>query len=248
MMRQLRDKKTMQVILWLLIAAFVIGFLFLAGGRWMMKDDTRNLVAQVGERNITYAEFDQAYKPASERLYSAKEAEPSSGEVAALKKQVLERLIDNAILEKTAKDMGINVSIEEIAASIQRQPYFTGDDGKFDRNRYMKVLQDNQLTPDEFEAAQGQQILLQKIHAILDDSMLYTSDDLAEYGNLLNRQLKASYVVLAEKNFEKDIPMKDGISKNITRTTATSTTIRNARKSATSCWLCRAVPPWTRKK
>ncbi len=209
MMRQLRDKKTMQVILWGLIAAFVVGFVFLAGGRWMMKEDTRNLVAQVGDKNITYAEFDQAYKPASERLYSAKDSEPSSEEVASLKKQVLEHVIDNTILEKTAKDMGISVSIEEIAATIQRQSYFNGDNGKFDRTRYIQVLQANQITPEEFEAAQGQQILLQKIHSILDDSMLYTTDDLTEYSQLLGRQLKARYIVLVEKKFEKEIPIKD---------------------------------------
>jgi peptidyl-prolyl cis-trans isomerase D len=203
MMSTLRDKKTMQFILWILIAAFVIGFLFLAGGRWLIKEDTRNLVATVGDEKITYSDFSKVYQPASDRLYGSKTTEPTQEEIANLKKQVLNRLIDNVILEKTAAKLGITVSLEEIAASIQRQNYFLDENGKFDKNRYYQVLQSNQLTPEEFEASERNQILQQKIHSVLNDGILFTNQDVDNYKNLLSRDLKAVFVVMNPEKYEQ---------------------------------------------
>lgn len=193
----------MQFILWILIAAFVIGFLFLAGGRWLIKEDTRNLVATVGDEKITYSDFSKVYQPASDRLYGSKTTEPTQEEIANLKKQVLNRLIDNVILEKTAAKLGITVSLEEIAASIQRQNYFLDENGKFDKNRYYQVLQSNQLTPEEFEASERNQILQQKIHSILNDGILFTNQDVDNYKNLLSRDLKAVFVVMNPEKYEQ---------------------------------------------
>ena len=152
MMRTLRDKKTVQFIIWGVIAAFV-GIIFFA---WGMKytgagsQRDPNLVAQVGDIRITTSDFDNTYRPALDKLYSTKGETPSSSEIEKLQQEILDRLVDEAILEQTAQKLGVVVSNDELAASIQRQPYFMDSNGHFDKNRYYQILQANRLTVDLF--------------------------------------------------------------------------------------------------
>ncbi len=210
-MRTLRDKKTMHVILWLLIAAFVIGFLFLASGRWLMKGNTQdpNTLAQIGDQKISYSDFDKAYQPAYDNLFGRAEIEPSPEQTKHLKEEVLNQLIDEAILEKTAEKLGLSVSMDEVASAIQKSSYFQDESGKFDANIYFKLLQQNNLTPALFEASQQRQMLIQKIQGLLDQSYLYAPSDVESFKTFLNRDLKASYISLSPSSYEKNITVHE---------------------------------------
>lgn len=211
MMRTLRDKKTMHIILWLLIAAFVIGFLFLASGRWLLKGDSRdpNALAQIGNDKITYADFDKIYQSAYENLFGRGEAEPTQEQTKHLKEQVLDQLIDDQIMEKTAQKLGVSVSMEDVATAIQKSRYFQDESGKFDSNTYFKVLQQNNLTPAQFEASQQRQMLVQKIQGLLNESYLYSPSDVENYRVFLNRNLKANYISLNGKTYEKNLKIAE---------------------------------------
>ena len=104
MMRQLRDKKTMQVILWLVVVFFV-GTIFLAWGMKFKGPASRdpNLLAKVGEENISYAQFNKVYQPALDRLYGSRNETPSEEETKTLKGEVLDRLVEDAILRLEAQ-------------------------------------------------------------------------------------------------------------------------------------------------
>lgn len=211
MMRTLRDKKTMQIILWLLIAAFVIGFLFLGTASRWLKADARdpNTLAQIGNQKITYAEFDKAYQPAYDNSFGRAEIEPTQEQTKHLKQQVLDKLIDETILERTATTLGISVSMDDVATAIQRSQYFQDENGKFDPNQYFKILQQNNLTPAQFEASQQSQMLAQKIQGILDESYLYAPSDVESYRVFLNRNLKASYFSLDPTADEKKLKVRE---------------------------------------
>lgn len=210
MMRTLRDKKTMQVILWLLIAAFVIGFLFLAGGRWFMRE-TRdpNTLAQVGDQTITYVEFNEAYQQNYDNLFGRTEIEPTEEQTKHLRQQVLDQLIDNAILARAAKNLGVSISMDDVANMIQRSQYFMDESGKFDPKLYFNFLQQKNFTPAQFEALQQGQMLVQKIQSLLDEGFLYAPSDLEAYRVFLNRELQALYISLNTASFVKGIQVRE---------------------------------------
>lgn len=213
MMRALRDKKTMHVILWILLFVFVVlGVFFGFGMRnvsFTGRDDASVYAAKVGDGGVTRTDFDRTYQQALDRLYAANPEGPTSEESKRLQEQILDTLIDDTILEQTAQKLGITVTDEELAASIRRQPYFTDKDGSFDKDKYLQVLQSNQLTADQYENSERRQILMQKIHAVLTDSVLYTNNEMGHYASLLNRDLKAVYVSLDESAYEKNINAKE---------------------------------------
>src|SRR5579883_2524969 len=126
MMRALRDKKTMHVVLWFLVAVFVGSVFFVFGMKYTAGNKTDpNLVAKVGDGGITRGEFNKAYQPILDKIYAAEPEGPTSGETQHLQEQVLNSLIDDLVLETTAQKLNISVSDEELAATIRRQPYFT---------------------------------------------------------------------------------------------------------------------------
>jgi peptidyl-prolyl cis-trans isomerase D len=207
MLSTLRDKKTMQIVLWLLVVAFV-ATIFIAWGAnstLLRNNADPNVVAKVGSENITYSDLDKVYQPQLDRLYNTLGEAPSSDQIASLKKHALDSLIENSIMSQTAKKLGISVSDEELAASLQRLSYFKDDNGKFSKDKYLQVLQANQITPSDFEASERSELLYEKVRSSLADSVINTSDELADYKNLLNREIKVQYLSLNPKDYENTL-------------------------------------------
>jgi len=201
----------MHVVLWFLVAVFVGSIFFVFGMKYTAgnKNDP-NLVAKVGDDGVTRAEFNKAYQPLVEKIYAAKPEGPTAEETQRLQQQVLDSLIDNLILESTALKLNISISDEELAATIRRQPYFMDKSGNFDKDKYAQVLQMNNMTIDQFEASQRQDLLVGKIRSVLLDGILFTPGELDNYISLMNRDLKAAYVTLDESAYEKNIkPTED---------------------------------------
>jgi peptidyl-prolyl cis-trans isomerase D len=211
MLSTLRDKKTMKIILWGLVVAFV-ATIFIAWGAGSTLQKNRmdpNVIAKVGTQEITYADFNKIYQPELDRLYKIQSEAPSSDQLENLKKNVLDSLVDNTIMTQTAKKLGVNISDEELAAALQHEPYFNDDKGKFSKEKYLQVLQANQMTPAQFEDSERSEMLLQKIRSILIDGIIYTSDELADYKNLIDRDIKAKYITLNPKDYEKTVDVKE---------------------------------------
>ncbi len=201
MMGALRDKKFMKFVLWFIVVVFV-GFIFLAWGMQISGIDSpasANAVAHVGKKAITYPEFYKRFQPAQEQLYGSDSEAPSEQAVQELQKEILDSLIEDTIILETAQRLGIQVSMEEVAESIRRERVFLDENQRFDSARYLRLLQENNLTPEDFEASQRQNLLLQKIQVILSGSALASPGELRSYADLLNRRVRADRVALDSK-------------------------------------------------
>ncbi len=206
MMRQLRDKRLMHGVLWTLVFVFVFFIFFSWGMRFTgsgQKDP--NVLAKIGDETVTYEEFNKTYQPAVEKLYKMKEENPTSDEIKKLKEDVLNNLVDDAILRQTASNLGLSVPDDELVGALQHQRYFLDDSGKFDKKKYYQVLEANQLTPEQFESSQKEEMLLQKIRTVFQDGIIYTHQDVDQFAGFLNRDLKADYVVMNVADYEKKI-------------------------------------------
>ncbi len=200
----------MHGVLWTLVFVFV-SFIFFSWGMKFSGSDRQdpNILAKIGEETVTYAEFNKTYQPAVERLYKMKDENPTSEEIKKLKEEVLDNLVDEAILRQTASNLGLTVHEDELMGVLQRQNAFQDENGKFDKKKYYQVLEANQLTPEQFESSQKDQLLLQKIRTVLMDGVLFTPDDVKNFAVFLNRDLKASYVSMDVSEYEKKISPSD---------------------------------------
>lgn len=205
-MRALRDKRTMHIVLWSLVVVFVGSLFFVFGMRNSAGNRIDpNLVAKVGGEGVTRAEFNKAYQPILDKIYSVEPEGPTSEESQRLQEQVLNSLVDDTILELTAKNLNIRVSDEELAGMIRQQPYFKDKNGNFDKVAYTQILQNNGLTTEQYEASQRRELLTQKIRSVLLDGILFTNGEIDDYVSLLNRNLKTAYVAFDESTYERNI-------------------------------------------
>lgn len=207
MMRFLRDKRFMKFVTLVVAAAFVGGggFIMWGVGTGSLEEDRRNLVAKVGETRIPHEAFDRYYQNALQSRHQARGEYPGEEESRSLRKEILEELIREAVLLETAREMGLVVRDEEVLDSLQRFPPFQGTDGRFEKQRYLQVLQAYGHTPASFEADQRRQIELQKVQTFLADAVLYGDSDLDRYRELLSRELKAVKVELDPDDYEREV-------------------------------------------
>ena len=141
--------------------------------------DTSGFAAKVNGKEITQAEFNQAYGNFY-RQYQAQMGEsftPEMAEQLRLKDTVLDRLVERQLLVDAARAQGLSVSDEEVAKTVQGITAFHKD-GAFDFETYQTVVQNAVgVKPEQFEQDVREDLLREKVLAQLRQSAKATDDE-----------------------------------------------------------------------
>jgi peptidyl-prolyl cis-trans isomerase D len=132
---------------WILI--FLMSILIVSFGIWGIQDVFRgfgsNEVLAVGDTSVSLATFQHAYnqdvRQISRRV--GKPLTPSEARALGLDKQALARIASAASLDEQAKNYGLALSPEKIAAVVLDDPTFKNASGQFDKGYFAQVLRDN---------------------------------------------------------------------------------------------------------
>jgi peptidyl-prolyl cis-trans isomerase D len=140
------------------IVKVLFGFLILAFAAWGIGD----IFARRGVTDPVLKVGDLAYSPqefSNDLQRRLKEFQDQGLNInvqqfAALGgvEQVLARTTNRLLLEQYADDLGLAIPQNVAVAEIQRNPSFQGAAGDFDRQRFLYVLQQNQLSEAAFVA------------------------------------------------------------------------------------------------
>ncbi len=147
----------------------VMGFISLSFVVWGVGDIFRGFgsgkVAQVGGAEISADAYRNAYQTQLQALQRQARRAITNDQARAmgLDRQVLSRLISEAILDDRALALGLGLSDQEIAKSILNDPNFAGPSGKFDVARFRDLLRDNGFTEQSFTREQRRAYLRQQI-------------------------------------------------------------------------------------
>lgn len=111
------------------------------------------LVARVNDRLITQSEFDK-------RLDAARSAPNAPTDAEKLKKDVLDDLIKEKLLEERAKELSVSASDAEVEEAVERvkRQYNLATDAEFDA-----ALASSHLNRDELKRQMKETITLQKV-------------------------------------------------------------------------------------
>ena len=199
MLRTLRENmKSLSIALWIVVAAF-IGTIFLVWGRGSQRGD-REVLAHVGDRVVTYMEYRRAYVKSYEfyrKMFGSKFNEDLVKKLH-LKEQVFDALISDKLVEVVAEKEGIRVYPEEVVNEIARMEVFKTN-GKFDPQKYERVLQLNRLTPEEFEEDIRRSLLKDKVLALVRDSAAVPQADVRDEIVYGMEKVKIEYVELSPR-------------------------------------------------
>jgi peptidyl-prolyl cis-trans isomerase D len=166
MLRNMR--KAGQTVVGKAIATIFFGALIVSFAIWGIGDIFRvtpaSTVAEVGSTSISVNQVRNAYTNEMQRLgrqfrtvITAEQAR-----TFGLDQQVVNNLVTEAVLAEQAKQMGLSVSDQLVAASIMNNPTFKGADGQFNRALFDQALRNVGLSEAGF--VQEQRAAMARLH------------------------------------------------------------------------------------
>lgn len=181
-LRTAANSVVIKVIFGLIIVSFILTGVsgYLIGGN-------NNFAAKVNGQEIGRAQFENAV--ASERNRMQQQLGDQYSELAAnenyiksMRQQVLNRLIDESLLDQYSKTLGLGISDEQVRKAIFATPAFQTD-GKFDNTRYNALVNQMGMTADQYAQALRNQLTTQQlINAVAGTDFMLPgeTDQLAE--------------------------------------------------------------------
>lgn len=168
-------------------------------------------VASIGGEAITLQELNQAYKRNLE-MYQQMSPELPEQLIQSLKQQTLQGLVQQKLMVIEAERLGISASDAEVMAEIQKIPVFHDKvTNKFDRNRYVSVLAQNNLTPGQFEASVRGSVSQERLMKFLEARIRITDEELRREFRLTSDQRELEFVRFSRTEAAKkvSVPAKE---------------------------------------
>ncbi|MFY4844105.1 peptidylprolyl isomerase [Aliarcobacter butzleri] len=162
-----RHKKWLVITIWISTIAFV-GAGFVGWGSYDYGKQG-GVVAKIGDREVTVEEYQQEYSNLYSQ-YSRMFGDMFNNQIAeqlGLKDIAYNQVLQKNLFMAYGDSLGLDVTDEEIARELLKYEAFFKD-GKFDKDTYLKVLNQNRLTPKHFEESLKRTLLLQKVQSLFE--------------------------------------------------------------------------------
>ncbi|MDD9304947.1 MAG: SurA N-terminal domain-containing protein [Desulfobacter sp.] len=204
MLRYLREN-TGNWIIKIFLGIIVIVFVFLGVGS--MNANKRNEVAKVNDQPITFNEFQDAYKNLIQQMRQRFGNALNDDLVKALniKQQAVNSLIDQKLMDMEADKLKIMVSDQELEEALLSIKAFQKD-GAFNMEMYTRVLSQNSLTPETFEALQRRAIKNAKLREMVLSGITVSDTEARTWYTFKNTQMAIDYIKVDPGSFTDIVP------------------------------------------
>lgn len=210
LIRKKQKSIIIKVVFWTIIAAFV-GTIFLVWGKGRNQGERGEAIAaRVNGTVISYGEYQAAYDNLV-RLYQniyRDQFTPAMESQLRLKDQALETLIEQTLLGQEARSRKIKVSQKELVEAISQIPAFQ-EDGVFNKDRYLAVLNYQRITPEDFEAAQRRELRIDKLKKELQGQVAVTDEEIEEDYLRQNEKVNLSVLKFVPAAFESKVEVSE---------------------------------------
>lgn len=184
-----------KIVMFIVAVAFVVTM----GWGFSGNEPEQPYIARVDEQEVGFEEFGQAYDRAA-RLYRDLLSENFKEET--IKRFVLDSMVERLLWLKAAGELALVVSPQELAEVVVREESFKKD-GKFDPKLYRDLLARNGMTPERYESAIREDLLIEKAKNLVRDGVLLTPSE-----------IEAAKTGLQSGPPEKQVEMQDQAVKN----------------------------------
>ena len=137
---------------------------------WMVKVNKSTI--SVAEYRKYYTQLIDYYK----KIYQV-DLTPDLIEKLGIKQQITDNLISELLLLETAEKASVMVPEAELKKTIETIPGFQKN-GKFDDQAYQELLNQNKITPQEFENDQRKGLMVSRIRDLVIDGVKYSEKEL----------------------------------------------------------------------
>lgn len=208
-MLQILRKKAQSTFIQIIVVVIALVFIFWGVGANLNGDRQAALV--VNGEEITFQEFQQSYDRAYQRLSDQFGGNVPKGlaETFGVKQQVINQLIQTALLRQGAERMGLLVSGQEIRQIIEKMVQFQ-ENGAFNLERYKAVLATNRMAPTKFEDSMRFDRLSEvAVREIGNFAGTATDFEIQEVYSQQNEKIAVKYVKVSPEQFIDKVKIDD---------------------------------------
>ena len=204
----LRKRKRNWAILFLLVLIIIVFVAFYGGNK--MGDRAISEVAMINGEPISQHEFAVEYQRALERYREMLKGQLTEEMIKGLnlKGNIVEGLVQKKLVLQEARSLGLLATDDDIANQLAKVPEFQVA-GRFNKERYLQILQANRLQPAQFEEDQRNQITLQRLYSIILDSIQVSDAEVRERYRLDQEKINLQYVKLSVGGFVSQVKITD---------------------------------------
>ena len=154
----------------LLLGILVVGFAIWGVPHDMIGNFTTKYLAKVGGQSITAPEFERNFNQALQNIsrQSGQNVTLEQARSLGLDRSVLDNMIQTAALDAEAGKLKLAVGEATIVRDIMANPAFAGADGKFSQERFVRILEQNNLSEAGFLAQEKEA----RVRSMLTDAAL----------------------------------------------------------------------------
>ncbi|RRZ93616.1 peptidylprolyl isomerase [Erwinia sp. 198] len=156
------------VVLKIILGLIILSFVLTGVGNYLIGGNG-DYAAKVNGQEISRAQLERAFS--NERSHQQEMLGEQFSQLASnpaylqqIRQQALSQLVDEALLDQYAKDLQLAVSDDQIKQAIFNQPAFQTN-GKFDNARYLAIINQMNLTADQYAQALRKQLTTQQLIA-----------------------------------------------------------------------------------
>ncbi|MFZ2055127.1 MAG: peptidyl-prolyl cis-trans isomerase [Candidatus Aminicenantales bacterium] len=206
-----KNVKALAPTLWIVIATFIISIFAIWGGAGRLGEKSQEeTIAFLGKDRIATESYYQALRNRLEALQKEFRAlNKSFIQQLNIPQQVLEQMVQQRLLVRKAREMGISASNQEIRDRIvslfQRDGKFIGYD------EYRRILDYNRTSISDFEDSLKEEIVLNKVIQVLTAGITAAPEELWENYRKQNENAKIEYLLLEESKvpYEQELQSAD---------------------------------------
>ncbi|WP_045524773.1 peptidylprolyl isomerase [Aeromonas caviae] len=207
-LREGAQGKVAKVILGLIILSFA-----LAGVGSYLNGPARTAPATVNGNDISAPALENAYR--NERARMESQMGEAFNQLAAnpdymkqFRRGVLDRLIDQALIDDKARSLGLRISDEQIKQAIVAMPEFA-ENGKFSNERYLQLIRRAGMTPEMFRDSLRQDMVRQQLMGAVLGSEFALKGEAEQLDRLYNQTRDLRLIRLAASAYVDGIEVSD---------------------------------------
>jgi len=196
---------------WLIkVACFAIVIVFIFWGGYSYTEKKASRVAVVNGSYIGLREYQSMYSNLVEQMRRQFGRQFSSElvETLNLKGQALDRLINRRLILTEAGMLEFDVSREELQNAIVSYPAFQTN-GQFDSLRYQQILRSNKLTPQDFEANQREDLLINKVEQFITRGTKVLESEMLSFFHHTRDRVNLAYVQIDPQDFKSQVKVDE---------------------------------------
>jgi peptidyl-prolyl cis-trans isomerase D len=211
LIRQKKQSIIIKVVFVVIVLSFV-GTMFLVWGKGSdgQKGRSMGYAAKVNGSKISLEEYQSAYQRLRNiymQIYG-QSLPPEMEKTLGLRKIALDSLIDNVLVMKEAKNMGITVSKEDVTSAIAAMPEFQKD-GAFNFDLYQQLLRGVRMTAKDFEESKKGELLIKKARQTVKDKVTVSDDESLSRYRKENDKIDLEFVAYAPADVIGEIKLTD---------------------------------------